>query len=348
MSKVFGASGADLRERVGTLAQVIRVDSFVEAEGRARGARRLRLVNGGGIEIEVHPDRALDIGQVTIDGIPVSWMSPTGIAAPQFFEPTGQGWLRTFGGGLMATCGLDTFGPPSEDQGQMLGQHGRIGAQPARVIRAEANANGVVVEGVIRQASVFGENLVLHRRISSAAGSDTFVVEDTVTNEGFSDTPHMILYHANLGWPLLDYDTVIDVPSVSANPRDVDAESGIAKRNKVGAPIAGFGEQVFRHDFEPDTEVQVRVTNPRIGIEFSLSFSTAQLPHLFQWKMVGQGHYVLGIEPANTPAIHGRAAAREVGELPEIGAGESVNYTLEFRLRRIEPTIAHPLEENAA
>lgn len=334
MPKVFGLSEADLRERVGTLAQVVRVDSLVEVEGPARGARRLRLVNGGGLEAEIHPDRALDLGRVTVDGIPISWISSTGITAPEFSEPEGYGWLRTFGGGLLATCGLDTFGPPSDDAGQRLGQHGRIGSVPAQVTRSEATADGVVIEGTIRQTSVFGENLVLHRRISSAAGSDTITVEDVVTNEGFAQTPHMILYHANLGWPLLDEDAVVDIPSHTVTHRDSDAEPGLDRWQSFDAPIAGFREQVYRHDFADDTDVLVKVTNDRLGVEFSLGFSSSALPHLYQWKMTGQGHYVLGVEPSNSPNVFGRAAARDAGELTFLAPGESARYRLDFRLRR--------------
>lgn len=348
MSNVFGASGEALRERVGTLAQVVRVDSFVEAEGPARGARRLRLVNGGGLEIELHPDRALDIGQVTVDGIPVGWISPTTITAPEAYEAQGNGWLRTFGGGLLATCGLDSFGPPSDDAGQVLGQHGRIGAQKATIVRSDATADGIVVEAVIRQAAVFGENLVLRRRISTAAGSDTVRIDDTVTNESFAEQPHMILYHMNLGWPLVDDETVIDVPAVSVKPRDADAVAGEAHRTELGAPIAGFREQVYLHELHPDAPTTVTVTNPVRGLEFTLTFSGVELPFLYQWKMVGQGHYVLGVEPANSPNVFGRAAARAAGELPVIAAGESVSYSLEFRLRRIEPSIASELERDAA
>jgi hypothetical protein len=334
MSNVFGASGEALRERVGTLAQVVRVDSFVEAEGPARGARRLRLVNGGGLEIELHPDRALDIGQVTVDGIPVAWISPTTITAPEAYEPQGNGWLRTFGGGLLATCGLDTFGPPSEDAGQVLGQHGRIGAQKATIVRSDATADGIVVEAVIRQASVFGENLVLRRRISTAAGSDTVRIDDTVTNESFAEQPHLILYHMNLGWPLVDDETTIDIPARSVTPRDADAVAGEADRTRLGAPTAGFREQVFVHELEQNGPTTATITNPARGLEFTLTFSGVELPYLHQWKMVGQGHYVLGVEPANSPHF-GRAAARAAGELPVIAAGESVSYSLEFRLRRI-------------
>lgn len=334
MPDVFGESGARLRERIGSLAQVMRVDSFVEADGPAQGARRVRLVNGGGLEIEVHPDRALDIGQVTVDGVPFAWTSPTGMVGPDAAEPTGQGWLRTFGGGLLATCGLDTFGPPATDAGTPLGQHGRIGTQRATVVRAEATETGVVIEGVVRQAAVFGENLVLRRRISSAAGSDTVVIDDVVTNEAFHDQPHMILYHLNLGWPLLDDETTITIPAERVTPRDPDAAAGMAERGVFGAPTAGFREQVFIHELDVTSTREVIVRNPRNGLEFRVGVDPAQLGTVFQWKMKGQGHYALGIEPANTPIIDGRPAARSAGRLPHLAPGESAQYTVTIRLRR--------------
>ena len=336
MSKIFGLEGSDLRERVGSLSQVVRLDSFVEAEGPARGARRLRVVNGSGIEFELHPDRTLDIGQVTFEGIPIAWISPTEITSPEAFEPEGTGWLRTFGGGLLATCGLDTFGPASEDAGQSFGLHGRIGAQKARVIRAEANNREVVVEAVTRQATVFGENLALHRVISTDVGSNSFLLEDTVTNESFSDQPHMILHHINLGWPLLYERTLVDIPSQETIARDAEADKGIADWRSADAPTPGFAEQVFRHTIGDQQSAQVRVSNRELGIELTLEFSGLELPWLYQWKMIGQGHYALGIEPSNTPNVFGRSAARAAGELATIPAGESVRYSVRFTLQRTE------------
>lgn len=348
MPDVFGRSGSDLRERVGTLSQVVRIDSFVEDDGPSRGARRMRVVNGGGIELELYPDRALDIGQVTVDGFPVAWISPSGITRPDGYEPDGNGWLRTFGGGLLATCGLDTFGPPSQDDGQTLGQHGRIGVQRAQIVRAEATAEGVVVEALVRQAATFGENLVLRRRVSSAAGSDTVEVSDTVTNESFRDQAHMVLYHLNLGWPLLDDGSAVSVASAGVRYRDADAESGRGSERVVGPPVPGFREQVFIHEIDADSAVDVVVANPDNGLEFVLSAEPATFAAVHQWKMVGQGHYVLGIEPANTPHIHGRASARAAGELPMLAPGESVTYTIRFRLRRNQPPRSAAHTEEAA
>lgn len=346
MPEIFGVSRTALRERVGSLSQVARVDSLIEAEGAARGARRLRLVNGGGIEVDIHPDRALDLGQITVGGIPIAWMAPGGISAPQFYDGAGYNWLRTFGGGALVTCGLDTFGPPSIDAGQSLGQHGRIGAQPAQILRQEATEDAVIVEGVVRQSSALGENLLLHRTIASNIGSDTVTVNDTVTNEGFQESPHMILYHCNFGWPLLDADSILDIPTVGVTARDADAEPGLAQWAQIGPPVPGWREQVYRHEVQTPSPATVTITNPRLGVQASLTFNSEALPFVYQWKMVGQGTYVLGIEPSNCGNVFGRAAARAAGELPILAAGESAQYSLEFRLNRFAPAEPEDAREN--
>ncbi|MFC6234482.1 aldose 1-epimerase family protein, partial [Leucobacter soli] len=247
--------------------------------------------------------------------------------------PEGSGWLRTFGGGLLATCGLDTFGVPAEDAGERLGQHGRIGAQRAQITRTEVTDDELIVEGVVRQTRVFGEHLVLRRRITSRIGSDGFRIEDTVTNESYRDQPHMILYHMNLGWPLLGERTRIEIPATRVVPRDPDAEAGFEDREVFGPPTPGFAEQVFTHAL-PERESRIAVTNPDNGLSFELTIDADQLPWVFQWKMAGQSHYALGIEPANTPNLFGRAAARAAGELPILRPGERTAYALEVRLRR--------------
>ena len=106
-----------------------------------RGERRPRAGSppaprrrpGAGLEFDVHPDRALDIGAATFDGVPLAWLSSTGISAPSRYEHEGPGWLRTFGGGLLTTCGLDSFGPPADDEDGVAGMHGRIGTVPAHL-----------------------------------------------------------------------------------------------------------------------------------------------------------------------------------------------------------------------
>jgi hypothetical protein len=332
LAEVFGLPVEAALQRVGWLAQVARIDSFVETDGPGRGTRRLRVVNGGGLEFDVHPDRGLDIGAATYDGMPLAWLSSTGISSPSFYEPEGRGWLRTFGGGLMTTCGLDSFGPPADDEDGVVGMHGRIGAIPAHLTGAEATSERITVSGTVRQTAVFAENLLLSRRITSEVGSSSFTVEDTVINEGSSASPHMVLYHVNLGWPLLDGGTVVDIPHAAVEPRDGDAEEGFGHQYDIGVPVRGFREQVYIHAAGP--ERYASVTNKQRGLRFTLRFSES-LPAIFEWKMTATQHYVLGLEPANTPEIGGRAAARAAGRLPRLEPGESVSYRLSFEMERL-------------
>lgn len=332
MPEVFGLPLADALQRVGSLAQLARVESVVESNGPARGTRRLHVANGGGLAFDLLPDRGLDIGAATFDGMPLAWLSSTGFAGPGAYEPEGRGWLRTFGGGLLTTCGLDSFGPPADDEDGVVGMHGRISHLQAQLTGADVTADGVTVSGTVRQTAVFAENLVLRRRVTSPLGSSGLSVQDTVTNEGSSSSPHMVLYHVNLGWPLLDEGCEVEIPHASVEPRDADAQEGFGQQYDVGAPVPGFREQVYIHVAGDDR--CATVTNKARGLRLSLRYSET-LPAIFEWKMTATQHYVLGLEPANTPEIQGRAAARAAGRLPHLEPGESVEYRVDLEVERL-------------
>ncbi len=337
MSHLDGFDLPALRSRVGSLDQLARVERVVEDDGPGRGARRVRLVDSAGLDVDVHVDRCLDLGAASYRGVPLAWRSPAGYVAPGLVGPGTDGWLRSFAGGLLTTCGLDTFGAPSEDDGQEFPLHGRIGATPAAEVSTWARVvDGdyeLGVSGVVRQSRLFGADLVLRRRITTRMGSGRLLLEDTVTNDGFSPTPHMMLYHCNLGWPLLDQGAEIDVPGARTSPRDEAAARGMDTWSRPGPPQQDFGEQVFRHDL-PATEVAVAtVRNPRLGLELQIEVSADTLPHLYQWTMTGMGTYALGLEPANCGGIEGRRAARDAGVLVSLEPGESRRYRVAVTVR---------------
>ena len=323
-----GFESKELKERVGNQTQLVRVDSFIEDEGSARGTRRIRLVNGGGLEIEVHPDRCLDIGRVSFDGIPLAWISPVGPITPLFAEHSGNGWLRTFSGGLLATCGLDTFGPPSVDGSHEYGLHGRIGTLPATITSKTSSFDEVSISGAISQADVFGENLLLERNISSKAFSSAFTIKDKVTNLGSHPIAHLILYHFNLGWPLIDENTILEIPALdrSANNKKSDVQDFA----KFTEPIKDAKEEVFLHHRDLNVVDSAKIRNEALGLELVVRVKSLTLPFIFQWKMLAHQNYVLGIEPANFPVITGRADALDSGNVPFLNPGESVDYLLEL------------------
>ena len=340
MARLYGRewSREELLRRVGRVEQIGGVKLVEALEGTERGTRAIE-VRTGPLDFTVLPDRAFDISSFSCDGTPLVWSSPVGEAAPAFYEPAGLGWLRTFSGGLVVTCGLDQVGAPSVDQGEELGLDGRIASTRARQVSHGGRWIGdeyvLFVTGEVRQARLFGENLVLRRSITTSLGSSRLRIADTVTNEGWSRWPHMILYHFNLGFPLVAESARLRLEVEETLPRDADAEAGAAAWSTFEAPARAYREQVFRHVPVADEsgEVRVEVENPEVGVVFALRYARAELPHLFEWKMMGEGAYVLGLEPANSSAIEGRAAARGRGDLPYLEPGETRSYTLEVEVR---------------
>ncbi len=327
-----------LLEHVGHINQLAGIKPAEAADGPERGSRLLHVWTGSGLTFDVVADRALDLSACRYKGMPLAWLSAGGNTHPAYFEATGLNWLRSFGGGILATCGLDHYGPPNVDNGEALGLHGRISNLPAQAVGYRAGWVGddyeMEIFGQVRQTRVFGENLLLQRRIITHLGSRKIRIEDAISNEGFEPNPHMILYHFNLGFPLVSSQTRLRLNSAETIARDADAAPGLAEWSVMQTPTAGYREQVFRHQPVADADGLARVTveNPDLGLSVQLAYSTDVLPYLVQWKMMGQGTYVLGVEPTNCPILHGRAAAREAGQLPYLQAGETRHYTLELEV----------------
>jgi galactose mutarotase-like enzyme len=341
MPNLFGSNWKkdELRQYVGHMDQVAGIQAVEATDGLARGNRIFHVWTGSGLTFDVVPERALDITACRYKGMSLAWMSSVGGTHPAFYESEGLGWLRSFGGGLLTTCGLDQFGPPNEDDGESLGLHGRISNLPAQAVGYSTAWRGddyvLEITGEVRQTRVFGENLVLRRCISTALGSNKLRIEDTIANEGFEPYPHMLLYHINLGFPLVGPNTRLSVEGSGVMPRDAEAEVGLGQWSEFQVPTAGYREQVFRHQPQAAENgvAQANIENPDLGLALQLSFDQKTLPYLFQWKMMGQGTYVLGIEPTNCGVLHGRSAAREQGDLPYLQPGEQRQYWLELELK---------------
>jgi hypothetical protein len=286
-------------------------------------------------------ERGMDIGPAAYQGLSMAWVSPTGWAHPMYFEPQGTGWLRTFGGGLLTGCGLTTLGSAGEDEGETLGLHGRLSHLPASHVGVEQAWQGdecsFWVEGEMRQARVFGENLRLKRRITVALGGNKISLHDRVENLGATESPLMILYHINLGFPFLDENCQLLAEPHPLEPRDAEAEQGRPDWMRFQKPSAGYAEQVFYHDLPADKEgwANIRLVNPTRKLGLRVGFQKATLPNLVEWKMMGQGTYILGLEPANCRA-GGRSLERARGSLQTLQPGEQREFRVEIEVGQAE------------
>jgi hypothetical protein len=146
------------------------------------------------------------------------------------------------------------------------------------------------------------------------------------------------LQHFNLGFPLVDAGTRLELPGHTTLPRDEIAQAGFADYNVFAEPQAGYNEQVFYHSLQADAEgkVEVRLFNPAFEGNRELCvywrYALADYPVLVEWKMMGEGAYVVGIEPANCQ-VSGRCAEREQGTLKFLQPQETRSYRIEVGFR---------------
>ncbi len=332
----------ELLRRVGRLDQVAGVRLVTLADGAERGVRALEFRTGSGFSFDVIADRAFDIGRCELNGRPLSWLSGVGFAGPWYYEPEGLGFLRTWGGGLLTTAGLDHALFMAEDTAEQYnyppketeryGLHGRASNLPARLLgygeRWEGDECVLWAEGEIVQAAVFGEHLLLRRRVEARVGESRLKIHDEVENVGYARTPHMYLYHVNVGFPVVDEGSEILVPAESIETR---GDYPIEGYRRLHAPHTGYVEQVFEH--EPAAEeggtVPVGIANRSMDLGFYQVFRRDQLPHQLVWRMLGERIYTVGLEPSTNRST-GKLDARERGELAELDPGERRPYDLEL------------------
>jgi hypothetical protein len=265
-----------------------------------------------------------------------------GLAAPQYDQPQGEDFAANFFGGLFTTCGLSNFGPAGSDAYGSFGMHGRVNHLPAENISARTYWKNETctfeITGTVNEAAMFGENLRLVRTLSVELGENRLSVHDVATNDGGRRFPHMLLYHCNMGFLLLDSDAQVTVSHDAMRARDEQAEQGLVDWNCGGEPDPTFSEQVFIHEpkacndgFSCAIMVNRALEDGR-GLALAIRYAPAQLPALFTWRMLGVKTYVMGIEPANCPTIEGRVEAGKRGTLPFLEPGESRSYDLEFEV----------------
>jgi hypothetical protein len=332
----------DWKTKVSNHAQVGGIETSVLDNGAGRGTRIAWLNTGAGLRIKIVIDRAMDIAEAFYNQYSLAWISHGGITSPQPFSDKGIDWLRTFGGGLLTTCGLSHAGGPESDEFGDRGLHGLVGNIPAEIVSIvqpdlRAGKLEMSITGIIRETRPFGPSLELRRTISAKLGQAGIRIHDEVINKANTAAPHMLLYHFNFGWPLADEGTDI-LWKGNWYPRHGEENARIFKEGndfkKCQAPLnehAGSGEEVALVDIDADIfgDSVCGLHNEKLGFAVGLKFKKEQLPWLANWQHWGKGEYVTGLEPSTHP-LSGQAKARKDGTLIFIQPEETRSYDLEL------------------
>lgn len=344
--------------KVGNVTQIGGIETAVLDNGSGKGVRVAWVDTGAGLRYKLVLDRAMDIASAYYGQHALAWVSQVGITPPSPFTDNGLDWLKTFGGGLVTTCGLSHVGGPEEDNYGKRGLHGRISNNPAEIISVKqpdilSGDLEMHITGLIKESSVFGPHLVLKRTISGILGHPYLKIADEVINESNVEAPHMLLYHVNFGWPLIDAGSQI-VWKGKWQSRDGDPNNRIfnQKNNFKTCPSPmkahnGFGEDVAFIEPEVDADDRCRagIYNPSLGFALRMTFDKSQLPWLVNWQHWGENEYVTALEPGTHPPI-GQAKAREEGTLILLQPGEKRQYELVFDILTNEKGIQSFLKNN--
>lgn len=295
----------NLFEYVGDHDQLISLREAKLCGGFAEGVRLMEVCNGGNLSASILPDRCMDLYQVRYKGKNLNYIAPCGVQGPQYYEDRGAQWLRGFFVGFLTTCGLRHVGSPTSAGGEEHGLHGRISYAPAENVKYERKlvngAPALTIEGTMREARLFGENLRLTRKLEFEYENDCIVMTDTVTNLGYGPTQFLYALHLNYGYPLVEEGAELVLDTSETRPRTEESARYIDTWKNIEAPAYPFPERCYFHTLNTDANGLAGYTlfNRKRGIGVRVEYDGAALPYFCQWKMLGKGEYVLGLEPMN-------------------------------------------------
>lgn len=326
----------ELLQRVGSMQQMAYVRPLIMEEGRAKGMKLYDIKNNR-LQFQLMADKCLDISGLSYRGENLCFLSKPGLAGPASYDTNGAEAQRSIMGGMLFTCGLENICAPCTVAGKEYPMHGRIRTTPAEHIVSKAywheDRYCMEVSGEMRQAELFGENLVLRRKVQTQFPEPKITITDEICNESFRQEPFMLLYHFNIGYPLLSEDCEIILPSLQVTARDARSEPGLSNWQMPEAPVDNQEEYVFLHKLAADKagNTFAAVINKNLGFGLKLSFQQKNLPWFMEWKSLASGDYVLGLEPANA-SVYGKQYHLERGDHPMLEPMETIQTGLEITI----------------
>lgn len=324
----------ELYQYVGSMQQMAYVRALTCNEGRS-GGMKIYDVKNEMLQFQVMCDKCLDIAGFSYRGINMNFLSKPGLQGRGHYDTNGKEAQRSIMGGLFFTAGTENICAPYRNETGNYPMHGRLRTTPAEQVSSGETwtEDGMVitVSGTMREAELFGENMVLRRKIETKAGEKSVKVTDEIENESYREEPLMLLYHINLGYPFLTPDIRLYIPTREVKARDEMAAGHEKEYDRMETPKENEPEYVFIHDMKADRENRtwVLAINPALQLGMKISYSMDNLPCFMEWKSIASGDYVIGLEPANS-SVYGRGYHEKNGTLHRLKPFEKETNELVF------------------
>ena len=316
-----------MNKYIGHPLQLWGVEEMRLIGGKGDGMRILRVRNAKGLNFEISLDRCGDISRLNFKGDNFGYFAPCGYVSPKYYDSKGTGFLKSFTAGFFTTCGLTAVGSPCTDSGEDLPLHGTISNTPCENYSYWTENDMMHIRLTVRDASLFSHKLILQREYICGIYENVITLKDRVINIGSGDTPFEILYHCNMGYPLLSENAVVKIPSSEVKARNDHAKEGIEDCLKMEKPQRGYEEKCYYHTMSGKTTVSIY--NPDISKGLAICYNADELKYFTEWKMMGEYEYVLGLEPGNC-LPDGRDVMRKSGILDIIKPDDTRSFTVTF------------------
>ena len=308
--------------------------------GRSAGLSCL-TINTGSVTATILPDRGMGLWKCWSDDLEFGWQSPvSGPVHPSLVpihDASGIGWLEGFDE-LLVRCGLQSNGAPEFSESGTLRYplHGRIANLPASRLEIQVDVeNGILdVIGVVPESRFLIYSLELQTRYRFRVGSPVIEIVDTVTNRSSQSGSMQLLYHINVGQPVLQSGSCVHAAFRSLAPRDARASESVEQWNQCDGPASGYREQVYFLDPVGDesswSEAMLASADGSFG--FAVHFDTRTLPYMTLWKNTAsvEDGYVVGLEPG-TGFPNPRGFEEKNGRVVALQGGESRTFRLKLQ-----------------
>lgn len=289
--------------------QVGYVRRYTLTDGKESGLKVIEI-DTGKIRFLLNESKNLDIMQLWHQGVNMSFVSKNGFTSREI------PFVERFEGGMLYTCGLDAAGTVEGHT-----QHGNLHQIPARVTECKVENDEIKVVGEMQDSALFGKNLLLRRTVKAKIGESTLRLTDELFNLGTKNEDYALLYHVNVGYPMLDKGTTMYSDAKKVVAYDEWAQKRIENRTVFTDCVDNEDECCY---FLYNETPIFTVTNEKLGKTLTLSYTNETLPYCVQWNSTASGDYALGLEPSTT-LLGKKDFAYSV-----IGVGESKKFGIEI------------------
>lgn len=322
-----------MNQYIGNESQLYGVEEYSLIGGYKDNVKMLRVYNEVGLEMTISLDRNADIVSLRYKGKNISYITPNGIRHHSNYDPNGDGWIKHFTAGFMTTCGYQNVGSPCNVDGVDYPLHGSINYIPVDHYSYEINDKDIIVKLVILDEAIFSRKIKRTRTFTIPLKDSKFSFKDEFINRGGESSPLLILYHINIGYPMLKEDSIINIDYDSVEGRNDYSTKYIDTARIMEKPTKNYAERVYFYQNSKKNGF-AEVISPSQKMSLKIKYSTEELPFFTEWKMMGIRDYVLGLEPGNvTP--EGYKVNKEKKRIVTLKPNQQISYKIDFEIKDI-------------